>query len=197
MIDSYSALVTAVGNWLNRADLNARIPDFIQLAEARLNRILDDPEMDVSSTAAASDDFSALPDDFGGIVSVSTGSGTLSKVGPTQIAAYSGETGDPRYYALVGSTIAFAPRNDAVTIDLVYRRRVPPLTTTDTTNWLLELAPDVYLFSVLLQGAVYTDDTERTAKWKAGLDEALAELRKDGARRRWGSGPARPRMGRP
>jgi len=39
-INSYSSLQTAVANWLDRSDLTDRIPEFIDLAEARINRAL-------------------------------------------------------------------------------------------------------------------------------------------------------------
>ncbi len=39
-ITTYSELKTALGNWLNRDDLTAVIPDFISLAETDINRKL-------------------------------------------------------------------------------------------------------------------------------------------------------------
>ena len=36
-LDTYGGLKTAVGVWLNRADLTSYIPDFIKLAEQRIN----------------------------------------------------------------------------------------------------------------------------------------------------------------
>jgi len=39
-IGTYAELQTAVANWLDRGDLTARIPEFIDLAEARMNRVL-------------------------------------------------------------------------------------------------------------------------------------------------------------
>jgi hypothetical protein len=39
-ISTYSELQTAVANWLDRDDLDARIPEFITLAETRMNRVL-------------------------------------------------------------------------------------------------------------------------------------------------------------
>src|SRR5436190_24024474 len=39
-ITTYAELQAAAANWLVRADLTARIPEFIALAEARLNRVL-------------------------------------------------------------------------------------------------------------------------------------------------------------
>ena len=39
-INTYATLQTAVANWLDRSDLTDRIPEFIALAEARMNRTL-------------------------------------------------------------------------------------------------------------------------------------------------------------
>ena len=39
-INTYATLQTAVANWLDRSDLTDRIPEFIDLAEARINRAL-------------------------------------------------------------------------------------------------------------------------------------------------------------
>jgi hypothetical protein len=43
-IGTYSELQTAVANWLGRDDLTDRIPEFIDLAEARLSRALEPRE---------------------------------------------------------------------------------------------------------------------------------------------------------
>ena len=37
-ITTYAELKTAVGDWLNRSDLDSVIPNFISLAEAQFNR---------------------------------------------------------------------------------------------------------------------------------------------------------------
>jgi len=37
-IGTYAELQTAVANWLDRSDLTDRIQEFIDLAEARINR---------------------------------------------------------------------------------------------------------------------------------------------------------------
>ena len=50
-INTYSTLQTAVANWLDRDDLTARIPEFIALAETRINRALRIRAMETVSTA--------------------------------------------------------------------------------------------------------------------------------------------------
>lgn len=196
-IANYPDLLAAVGNWMNRADLTARIPEFIPLVEAKLNRLLEDPLMEVSSTTTASGEYTALPSDFGEMVSISTGDGFLAPVGANHYAAFDDSvSGTPRFYSIVNRTIAFAPRNTTATIKMVYRRRIPSLTAASPTNWLMTLAPDCYLYGTLAQAAAYIQDEERAAMWKAAFDETIPELRMDATRRKWGAGTLRPRMNR-
>ena len=50
-IGTYAELQTAVANWLDRDDLTDRIPEFIALAEAKMNRNLRISLMENVSTA--------------------------------------------------------------------------------------------------------------------------------------------------
>jgi hypothetical protein len=45
-IATYTELVSEMGDWLNRADLTAKIPTFVRLFEARMNRRLRSPDME-------------------------------------------------------------------------------------------------------------------------------------------------------
>lgn len=196
-IATYSDMVSAVGDWLDRGDLAARIPDFLRLTEARLNRLLDDPDMEVSTTLTAAGDYTALPADFGEMVSISSGYGPLSAVGPVEFAGFDHTvTGDPRVYSIVDQTIAFAPANATASIALVYRRTIPALTAGNTSNWLLVRAPDIYLYGALVQASAFLAEDDRVGLWKAAFDEAIQELRIDSQRRKWGAGPIGPRIRR-
>lgn len=196
-IDTRTELIAELGEVLDRDDLDARAPTWIKLAEARLNRLLDDPEMEVRTTTTAAGDYTALPSDFGAMVSVSTGDGRLHQTGQVEFAAYDHTiSGVPRHYAIVDGSIAFAPANATASIEMVYRRRIPALTVDNETNWLLTLAPDVYFYAVLVQAAMWDHDEDRAGIYKGALDEAIAELRQDGDKRKWGAGPLAPRIGR-
>ena len=65
-ISTYSELKTAVANFLARTDLTDQIPDFIQLAEARLSRELEsrDQEKRANATLTIGDQYIALPTDL-------------------------------------------------------------------------------------------------------------------------------------
>ena len=71
-LNTYATLVSAATEYLardNDATLIARIPDFITLAEAKFNRVLLHPKMEVRSTAmvdtgSTDPEFISLPSDF-------------------------------------------------------------------------------------------------------------------------------------
>src|SRR3954468_13495184 len=56
-ITSYAELQAAVGNWLARSDLSARLPEFIALAEADIRRNLLPVDVQVGQTLDAGADF--------------------------------------------------------------------------------------------------------------------------------------------
>lgn len=194
---AYSDLVTALEGYLNRADYTPQIPTFITLTEARLNRLLDDPEMEQRATITGTAQYTALPSDFKRIIGVTTGGVPLQQVsGSTITSLNQSYTGTPRQYAIVDGAITFAPISSANTISILYVRRIPPLSDSEPTNWLIELAPDLYLYGALLQAHIYGWNDERVPGFKALFDEAVEEMKADAANRRWGSAPIAPRLGR-
>src|SRR6185312_8863832 len=102
-LDTYSGLVESVGAWLGKGTtLDARIPDFIKLTESRLNKVLDDPEMEVSATLTLSGGSATLPADFGSFVSVGTSDrGRIDEVSASQFSDFRSVAGDPRSFAVI------------------------------------------------------------------------------------------------
>jgi hypothetical protein len=198
-IATYTELVTELEAYLKRTDYTPRIPTFVALTEAKLNRLLDDPEMEVRATATGTGQYTPLPTDFKRMVGISVGGPyfNLEQVSGADIIGMDQTiTGNPRYYAIVDGSITFAPINSAANMTLLYIRRIPPLTAAAPTNWLLTLAPDLYLYGCLMQANIYGWQDERVPGFKALYEEAIEELKRDGDNRRWGSAPLAPRLGR-
>lgn len=197
-ITTYTDLVNAVEDYLDRNDLASRASTFIQLAEARLNRLLDDPAMETTVTVAVTAGSGTLPADFGTMVSISAGYVTpLKEISAAQYAAMvnSGETGNPRLYTIIGDTVRLYPAVDS-SLTLVYRRTVTPLSPSAPINWLLTDAPDVYLYGTLLQAEAFLAEDDRLSVWKAAYEEAISDLNSNGDKRRWGMAPIVPRLAR-
>lgn len=205
-ISTYAELVTAIGEWLareNDATLVARVPDFITLCEAKLNRKLFHSRMETRSYAIftlANDEpeFVSLPSDFQTMrrirLSSVTGKPVLDYKSHYQLDEYrqsiANATGQPKYYTVFGSEIEFAPTpDDDYTIEMVYRANLSALTSGNTTNWLLTLAPDLYLYGSLMESAPYIKEDERLAVWSAGYTTALNDLNQHSMNQQFGAQP--------
>jgi len=204
-ISTYTDLQTAVTEYLARdqdATLIARIPTFIQLFEAKMNRSLFVRQMEVRSTttvdtASTEPEFISLPTDFQSMrrirLSSVSGKPHLDFKSGAQLDEYrtmSGDvTGQPLFFTIFGSEIELAPTpDDDYTIEMVYRQNVPALAS-NSTNWLLTLAPDIYLYGALLESAPYIKEDARIQVWATGLSTALDSLNSLGMTSTFNSGP--------
>jgi hypothetical protein len=180
-INSYSTLCDAVGRWLYRDDLTEIIPDFIALAESRINRDLRLRVMETSATGTLSGSTISLPSDFGIAqrLSIQADSGIieLRYVAPENISKFSFGTNLPQMYTIIGGQINVIPAPDgAYTYNLYYMTDIPHLSATQTTNWLILNAPDVYLYGSLLEAAPYLQDDARVPLWSQAYQEAVSSV---------------------
>ncbi|MCK2056424.1 hypothetical protein [Methylobacterium sp. 37f] len=99
------------------------------------------------------------------------------------IDSLNAEPGDTDQYAIVGSTVRLQSRPAAdIVVGLTYYARVPALSETAPTNWLLATFPDVYLYGVLLEYAIWAQDQDKQAAYGTLLAAALGNLNTDHAR---------------
>lgn len=200
-ISTYSDLVTAVGNWLNRDDLATQIPDFIALFEARMNRMLRVPAMEGALAFSTSSEVNALPTDCLSVREVALDADpdiVLVPMTPAELRAnYPFSTAaTPAAYAIVGTNLKLAPPpSDAVTVNLQYYRSIPALTASADTNWLLTAHPDAYLLGSLCEASAFIIDDDRALRWKAAWDEVLAEIQSTGNKYRTPGAPLAMRSG--
>jgi len=196
-IDNYTDLVTEIGEWLNRTDLNARIPGFIRLCESRLNRLLRTPDMETIAPIVATAEDNALPLDFLAMRSLyieGSPDRPLNEYSPNSIArAYNGSSGIPVGFAVFSGILRLVPPPaGATTLQMVYFAKLTPLTDGSPSNWLLDSHADIYLYGALVEASAFIDDSARAQQWKGAYDEAIGELIAAGSKARYGSGPLVP-----
>src|SRR3954470_10100503 len=63
-IPDLDTLKSTVADWLDRDDLNSKVPIFIQFAESYFNRELRTPEMEKTALFSAEGEDTPLPDDY-------------------------------------------------------------------------------------------------------------------------------------
>lgn len=206
LVTDYTSLQTAVTEYLARdqdTTLIARIPTFVQLTEAKMNREVFVRQMEQRSTTIADvtttePEFISLPTDFQSMrrvrLSSVTGKPCLefrSAVQMDELRLTSGNiAGQPRYFTIFGSEIELLPTPDQnYTIEMVYRKNIPALSATNTTNWLLTLAPDLYLYGALLESSPYIKEDARIQTWGLGFKTALDGINMLGLTSTFNAGP--------
>lgn len=182
-IDSFSTLQTAIGDWLNRADLTSVIPSFISLAEAEMNRSLRTRQMITRADAAIDTQFTALPGDFLQAKRLTLQTLPITVVDYVSMEQLEQErtrlaaTGKPRHFSIVGNALEVVPTPDAsYTGELTYYARIPALSNATVSNWVLATYPDLYLYGSLIQSAPYLRDDERITTWQALYGRAVEAL---------------------
>lgn len=173
-ISNFSELKTAVANFLNRDDLTSAIPDFITLAEAQIQRDIRHWKMENRAEGEIAGQYISRPSDWLETIRIHlTNSGTtklqlLSRdaMADKRMGAENA-TGKPIYYCHSESQFELYPSPDSqdYVMELLYYQKIPALSETNTTNWLLSEAPDVYLYGALNHSAPYLQEDERLAVW--------------------------------
>lgn len=192
MISTYAELKTAIADFVNRDDLTSIIPTFIALAEADIARKLRHWRMEVRSTATISGQFSEVPSDWMETIRfrLTTRNAPLRLISQADLIqrryATEDATGTPQYYAHTGGQFEFFPTPDGnYDAELLYYGKPTALSDSNTSNWLLTQAPDVYLYGSLMHSAPYLQEDARTAVWAQLYAAALETLNRDGERASW------------
>ena len=191
-ISTYAELQTATANWLDRTDLTARVPEFIDLAESTYNRTIRNRQMITKNDSYSLDSrYVNLPTDTLEVIRIVvdvTPQITLQYLTPEEIAERrnSSSTGRPQYFTVVGGSTnqieLLRSPDETYTSSILYYTKIPALSDSATTNWLLTSHPDIYLFGTLVEAEPYLKNDERMPMWSARLGKALQELKLQGER---------------
>lgn len=195
-ISTFDTLKTAIANSLARTDLDAQIPNFIMLAEARLSRELETREQEKRATATltAGDEFTALPTDLRETREVklnTTPNTVLEYMSPVALdKAYpSGGNGKPAAFSIVGSEMKLRPIPDSgYTAEIIYVGSLTALSDTNTVNTMLTRHPDAYLTGSLVEAYLYLMDDQRAQLYDQKYSRIIEEIRKDEQRAHYGTG---------
>lgn len=168
-ITTYSDLQQTIADWLNRADLDQQIPDFIQLAESTLNDVLRSSYMVSSTTVALSSGRATLPTGALEIIYTQVEDSPtqpLEQISPQQLVmlrrARTRAAASPRFYAVIGRELVVTPTpSEATSLDVDFYEQIPALGDSNTSNWLLDEAPHVYLYTSLLHATPFLMDDAR------------------------------------
>jgi hypothetical protein len=172
---TYSALKTSIANYLGRTDLTDQIPDFITLAETRLQRELRTRPMLKSATATMTggDNTVGLPTDFLEMRDLFVQGNPRQPVSYMSPSAFTRnaraeDSGKCIDYTILGLEMAFAPIPDAAYIlEMLYYYKPTVLSDSNSSNVFLANYPDLLLYGSLAQAEPYLMNDARLATWAA------------------------------
>ncbi len=183
-LNSYANLKTAIADFLNRDDLTAVIPDFITLAEAQIYRDIRHYEMENRATAQLDSQYLARPSDWLETIRIhltTSGTRNLQLLSGASMAdkrqGVENATGEPKFYRHAERAFEVFPTPDGTyNVEILYYQKIPALSDTNTSNWLLSEAPDVYLYGSLLHSSPYLAEDGRVAVWAQLYSAAVSKV---------------------
>jgi hypothetical protein len=199
MITNYTELLDAVSRFWNKPNLASFIPDFVSLAQIKMNRLVrvdwvskrTDWNATVDSISNLGQEFT-LPSDFNGVRYIKiTGSPIKSLRYITPEAADSmdliNQSGYSRYYTIDSGILTILPYpslTDQIRFCQYYRP--VSLSESNQTNQYTDNAMDALLFASLTEATMYTKDTEMITMWNDRFSSSLDSIIEDDKQRRWG-----------
>lgn len=179
-MNDYSSLKTTIAEWLHRADLEPRIPDFIALADVKINQRLIPrmKEVEVVLTSTPGSEFLDLPANFDAPVALWLEAWTprrkLTMLSIEQME-YVAVQAYPSQWTINGNQIQLnrqAPSADPYRFRYVRKYH---LSDTAPSNYVLQNYPDLYLYGSLMHAAPFLRDDSRVVLWGTLFEEALKE----------------------
>ncbi len=188
-ITTYTELKTALQSFLwDRSDIAEQIPVFIQLAEAEMNRRLTTRLKVTQDLLTIDDELIDQPADFAGVLAFKLMDAPFSELkfrtpdGLTQISAGHAtsdgqHTSAPTHYAIIGDLFQFyPPPGDTYRAVITYRVRIPALSDSNASNWMLENHPDAYLYGALIHAETWLRHFELVPTYTSALAQILADI---------------------
>ena len=185
-LTTFSELKTAIAAWSDTSDVTAYLGDFVTLATSMLNRGGDNipavraREMVTVTDLTPTAGVCTLPTDYlqyRRVVEEASIRRELTYITPAVADTDypTRDSGLANNFTIVGDSLYMFPvsSND---IELTYYQAIPDLSDSNTTNWLLDKHPNVYLHACLLQLGLFRRDDElvsRSAQMTSALVNGL------------------------
>lgn len=181
-IATYSDLQSAIDDYADRSYSMARKDIWIGNAEAKFNRALTSSFRRMTATTLSTDSsgVTTLPSGFVGLRSIVrdvVGSVPLTQVSWDALLAMNPyeTSSDATHYAIYDTVLRVAPVTED-SFNAIFDSKLTPLSDSNPVNWLITLAPDIYLNMCLAEEALFTRDLGTAQGLAATSLGALADI---------------------
>ncbi|MBQ0707843.1 hypothetical protein J9800_04065 [Ochrobactrum sp. AP1BH01-1] len=192
MIADYADLLVTAGEYVGRNDFAHIFPRLVGLAEMKLNRQLRVADMERTEAVTVTEGSGPLPEGFLEARSVQTASGRVLRSYSIQAleSAAQGCPDVPFAFAVQGRNVIIRPVWSGV-LTFSFYGKIPGLSPANHKNWLLETAPDIYLYAVVEEISIWAKDPQGAAAAAGIKTQMLSDLRSDDERSRFGQNRVR------
>ena len=182
----YNQIVLAAKAYADRNDIevNSNIDNFILLAEAKINRVLKTAGQSKRVYTASVDnrEFYTLPDEYNGMRTIHFNSGAVDSensdtiqmfyITPEQVVDMQqrAEYGDKLYFTIINNQVQVVPTlPSGGTIEMVFYRKVPNLSASNTENWASIDHPDIYISAITAEIELFAKNYDAATLWNSRL----------------------------
>ena len=205
-LTTFAGLKSSIADWLNRSDLTTQIPDFIALAEADFNAKLRIRQMEQIDTITIDAESVSVPTGFISVRSLyillSNNKYVLEYITPhNMFEVKAGSTaGRPRVYTIESDneteSLRFGPSPDtSYTGYLSYYKSFGALSDSNTTNYILNKHPGIYLYGSLYHAANFLGgiDPNQVQQWLQMYISAMERCENNDKQDSYGGAPVTQR----
>lgn len=179
-ITNYTELKNAINAWTDRSESDDQLDTFIAIAEARFSREVRIRDMILREPVAIVQRYTDLPADFLEARTLRLLTDPvikLEQVPQSKLDELRSEgEGTPKFFSVHSQIEVDRPPDQAYTGELVYWEKLRALSGTNTTNALLQRAPDLYLYGCLAATAPFLMHDERVQLWESMYQDARDRL---------------------
>lgn len=179
-ITNYGELKTEVASWLNKSNLTSKLAGFVQIAESYIRRDLDVRSQELTASGTLTGTELAFPDRFASVRRLVVDDRQCKFITPEEYTRLdlAGYDTPARLYTIIGENIVILGGTSGDAYSLVYTEWFAGLSADTDTNWVLTNAPDVYLWSSCMAGAIYLKDANAAAGYKTLYEESARSLQR-------------------
>ena len=180
-ITTYTELKAAIADWLNRDDISdARLSDFVQMAENRIFHVLRIPPMErYANITTDSAGKAAIPSDFIEAKDVIFNSNALDRISTTEFYARTTAQGVPTSFMRETAYLRLwpTPGPDLTGLSMIYYALPTALSASNATNAVFSMAPELYLYGALVAAGVYIGSpAEKIQVWSESFNDTMQRL---------------------
>ncbi|AKK19696.1 hypothetical protein HUT03_00180 [Candidatus Liberibacter africanus] len=179
MAKDYSSLLIDVSHYSEKRGFTYLFKDFLHRIEVKINRELRLREMEKKAFLSLVEGSVTLPDDYIEIRFLHDNKGNKLDHLPLSISLKK-----QKGYIITADSICVLP---AVSEDVVlyYYSCIPPLTENNPVNWLLHRAPDLYLYGLVEEIALWEQKIDKAATAGSLFQQSIKKLQQNDTRLRW------------